>query len=287
MAASKFRPAGAASAERATDVGQLAGPDKIEGRILMIDPILRFRPALLTATVLVLAAMMAACGGAPPTAEAPSTDPAIAAPTSTAAGQTAQVTLSPTDSNTPAAANAGSLRLTLADSGNEARYLVREQLAALSFPSDAIGKTTDMSGALVVSPDGAFVSGESKIVVQLASIRTDEDRRDNYVRQRVLETARYPEAIFVPKEARGLDVSALRSGETTFELVGDMTVHGATEEVVWNVTASLSGDSLTGTATTEFTFEDFGMTVPSVMVVLSVEDRIRLEYDFSFVLENG
>ena len=82
-------------------------------------------------------------------------------------------------------------------------------------------------------------------------------------------------------------MNALRKGETTFELVGDMTVHGVTKQVVWNVTASLVGDSLTGTASTEFTFEDFGMTVPSVMVVLSVEDKIRLEYDFNFMIETG
>ena len=38
-----------------------------------------------------------------------------------------------------------------------------------------------------------------------------------------------------------------------------------------------------GTATTSFTFKDFGIPQPRVPVVLSVADTIRLEYDFRFV----
>lgn len=231
--------------------------------------------------LVILATVLVGCATAAPTVTPSPTEPAQESPTSVVD----QPTASMTDTTPPAAAAGDSLRLVLADAGNEARYVVREQLADVSFPTDAIGRTSDVSGELVVSPDGTFIPDGSGITVNLASIRSDKDRRDNYIRQQVLETARYPTTTFVPTEARGLDVNALRSGETSFELVGDMTVHGVTNQVVWDVTAALEGDTLTGTASTEFTFEDFGMTVPSVMVVLSVEDKIRLEYDFSFVLE--
>jgi polyisoprenoid-binding protein YceI len=237
------------------------------------------------AVLVTLATILAACGSGAPSATLSPTDPVPASPTSVENQQASQSTASISEPTAPAAAAGDSVHLVLAASGNEARYVVREQLASVSFPTDAIGKTSDISGALFVNSDGTFIADGSGITVNLASIRSDEDRRDNYVRQRVLETARYPTVVLVPTEARGLDVNALREGETTFELVGDMTVHGVTKQVVWNVTASLVGNSLTGTAYTEFTFEDFGMTVPSVMVVLSVEDKIRLEYDFNFMIE--
>ena len=246
----------------------------------------RFAPRLLR--LVILAAVLAACGAPTPTPAVPPIVPAVtAAPTSGGAQQAPLPTQATQGSNQPSAVSSDSLRLVPAESGNEARYPVREQLADLSFPSDAIGTTSDITGALVVGQDGSFIPGESSIDVNLASIRSDEDRRDNYVRQRVLDTGRYPSAVFVPSEARGLDISALSSGGTTFELAGDLTVHGVTKPVVWQVTASFDGNALTGTATTEFTFSDFGMTVPRVMVVLSVEDRIRLEYDFNLVIESS
>jgi polyisoprenoid-binding protein YceI len=244
--------------------------------------LVRFITLLLTLTL-----VLVACAAPAATMPAVPTEAAMASPTVGEAAQPAGATATIQQSSTAAPASGGGTKLVLADSGNEAKYMVREQLADLSFPSDAIGTTTDISGAIVVSSDGTFVPDESSITVNLASIRSDKDRRDNYVRQRVLETARYPSAVFVPTEARGLDVNALGSGGTTFDLVGDLTVHGVTKQVVWNVTATRSGNALSGTATTEFTFEDFGMTVPSVMVVLSVDDNIRLQYDFNFVIENG
>jgi polyisoprenoid-binding protein YceI len=254
-----------------------------------VDSAQRPRFSLSVAILSTLTLMLTACAASAPTpAGLPTDAPAITSATTAAQTQgAAQATETIQQPSTSAPAPGAKTTLVLADSGNEAKYMVREQLADLSFPTDAVGTTTEISGSITVSADGSFIPDESAITVDLASIHTDQDRRDNYVRQRVLETARFPSAVFVPTEARGLDVSALGSSGSTFELVGDLTVHGVTKQVVWNVTASRAGSTLTGTATTQFTFEDFGMTVPKVMVVLSVEGNIRLEYDFNFVIENG
>jgi hypothetical protein len=53
---------------------------------------------------------------------------------------------------------------------------------------------------------------------------------------------------------------------------------------VWKVTARADGsDAVAGTATTAFTFTEAGLEQPKVPVVLSVNDTIKLEYDFRFV----
>ena len=59
-----------------------------------------------------------------------------------------------------------------------------------------------------------------------------------------------------------------------------MTVRDVTKEVTWEITAQFGEDQITGTATTDFTFDEFDLNVPSVAVVLSVENNIRLEIDF-------
>ena len=56
-----------------------------------------------------------------------------------------------------------------------------------------------------------------------------------------------------------------------------MTVHGVTKDQTWNVNATRQGNRLSGTATTNFKFADYGMQAPRVPMVLSIVDDIRLE----------
>ncbi len=168
---------------------------------------------------------------------------------------------------------------------SEARYRVREQLAALQFPSDAVGRTKAISGTIAFAGDGSVISSASKFSVDLRTLRSDQERRDNFIRMNTLEVSRYPTAEFVAREVRGLRWPLPTSGEATFQLTGDLTIHGTTRPVTWDVTARFDGNQVTGTATTSFKFEDFNMQVPRVAVVLSVENNIRLELDFTFVRE--
>ena len=73
------------------------------------------------------------------------------------------------------------------------------------------------------------------------------------------------------------------TGSRTFQLTGDLTVHGVTHPTTWTVNATFNGTDISGTAATAFTFADFGLTQPRVPIVLSVADTIHLEYDFHFV----
>ena len=70
-----------------------------------------------------------------------------------------------------------------------------------------------------------------------------------------------------------------------FELVGDLTVKEVTRRVSWSATASFEGPRVTVRARTAFRFGDFGLRVPRVSVVLSVDDDIKLEADL--VLRRG
>ena len=182
---------------------------------------------------------------------------------------------------TPAQPDAGQGGVTLEiSSGSEARYRVREQLAFLDFPNDAVGVTEDVEGKLVLGPDGAVSADDSLIRVDLSTLQSDEDRRDNYVRSRTLGTGQYPHTDFVPTSISGLQWPLPSTGEASFSITGDMTIRDVTKEVTWETTAQFGEDRIMGTATTDFTFDEFDLSVPSVAVVLSVENNIRLEIDF-------
>jgi polyisoprenoid-binding protein YceI len=169
--------------------------------------------------------------------------------------------------------------------GSEVRYRVREQLVGLSFPNDAVGATSAIEGAIAFDGQGRLAPGQSRVMVDLRTLRSDEPRRDNYLRRNTLETERYPTITFLPAEARGLPMPLPESGTVSFELMGDLTVKEVTRRVGWSATASFEGPRVAVRARTAFRFGDFGLRVPRVSVVLSVDDDIKLEADL--VLRRG
>lgn len=235
--------------------------------------------------VLLLSLALAGCAGAAPVPEATPAPTQPPAPEATATLSLAEPTAEPT--NTPPAASLpqGALRLVLAAEGSQAQFAVREQLAGLDFPNDAVGTTTAVSGALVILPDGQLLEGESRFAVDLATLKTDSSRRDGYIQRNTLESGTYPEAVFVPRAAAGLPADLPTSGPVAFQVTGDLTVHGVTRPVTWDVTGEVAGQTFSGTATTSITFTDFGMTLPRVGPVLSVDDLIHLELAFTLLAQ--
>jgi polyisoprenoid-binding protein YceI len=183
----------------------------------------------------------------------------------------------------PLAARTGPTRLVVAPSGNEARWRVRERLASFDFPNDAVGTTRDIGGAIVIGADGQPDSTASKITVNLTTLQSDRSMRDNYIKRRTLETDRFPTAVLVPTRFLRLRTPMPDTGTFTFEIVGNLTVHGVTKSTTWLVTAVGKDGGFAGTALTRVTFEDFAMAQPRVPILLSIEDEINLEYQFSFV----
>lgn len=183
----------------------------------------------------------------------------------------------------PPQATDARVRLVLADAGNEARYRVREQLAGLDFPNDAVGATAGVTGGIVIDENGAVVAEESSFLVDLTTLKSDKERRDGYVQRRLLETEQYPTAELIPTELRGIPWPLPSSGAVSFELTGDLTVRGVTRSTTWQVDAEATEGGFVGEAVTKFTFEDFELTKPQVAVVLTVEDQIQLELRFRLV----
>ena len=194
----------------------------------------------------------------------------------------AAIAIANVSSSNADAALAG-LHLIVAPTGNEARYRIREQLVRMDLPNDAIGKTTEITGGIGIGADGRIIPGESKFVVGVGSLKSDRDMRDGYVRRRVLEADQFPTVAFSPTEFRGLPKTLPTSGAHTFDVIGNLTVKGVTKPSTWHVTAEQKHGQVVGNASTLFTFSDFNIDQPRVPVLLSVQDTIRLEYDFTLV----
>ena len=166
-----------------------------------------------------------------------------------------------------------------AAAGSEAGYRVREKLANLPAQSDAVGRTQDVTGTVVI--DDSSVSAAS-FEVQLATLQSDEERRDNRVRS-ALQTDQFPTATFELTEP--IDLADPGAETASVEAVGDLTIHGVTKSVTIPIEAARNGDQLELVGAVTFPMVDFGITPPSIGGFVSVEDDATLE--FKILLEPG
>jgi polyisoprenoid-binding protein YceI len=254
------------------------------------------------ATMLIVSSACAGGSAATPTAPAkvaaPTTAPATtggASPSPATAAKPAASPLpavSPSPAASPAAAKPAAspvaqaqapntTRLEISSFDSEIRYRAQEQLVGQSLPNQAVGSTKDVSGAIVLGADGRIVREQSKITVDMRTLRSDESRRDNFIQRSTLRTSEFPNAELVPTAVTGLPTPLPTSGEASFQLLGDLTVRGVTKPTTWQVTARFDQARVAGTATTEVKMTDFGMTPPQAGPVLSIEDNLKLEMDFT------
>lgn len=218
-----------------------------------------------------------ACSSAPGSSPASTPLPPTQAP---AAAPTAAPTQS-SDPTTPSSGGSAEAIVIEIGDGSVARYIVGEQLADRDLPNDAIGETSDVSGTIAFNADGTIDPAQSKIEVNLLTLASDESRRDNFIKDNGLESNKFPTAGFVIQDAPGVPWPLPESGEASFQLAGNMTIREVTQPVTWDVTAQFGPDSVTGQSSATITFDQFDMTKPSLFFILSVDDEIVMELDFS------
>jgi polyisoprenoid-binding protein YceI len=166
--------------------------------------------------------------------------------------------------------------------GSSASYRVTEQFVGINFPNDAVGTSTAVAGAMTIEKDGSIAPG-GKLTVDLRGLKSDQEQRDNYIKQRTFEVDKYPMAEFVPTKIEGIPAMIPFQGQTGFELTGNMTIHGVTKPVTFRGIATFGRDgTIAGRSQTDFTFETFGLAQPKIQRLISVQDKINLEVVFKF-----
>lgn len=164
--------------------------------------------------------------------------------------------------------------------GSEAGYRVREQLANLPAESDAVGRTSDITGSitLVASGDGAQLT-EGSIEIDTTTIASDDDRRDNRMRSEGLQTDQFPTATFVITTPLDVPAAALSGTATEVTLAGDLTLHGVTKAVEIPAQAQLVDGQIQVAGSLTFPLADFDIVAPNVGgFIVSIDDEGALEF---------
>lgn len=195
---------------------------------------------------------------------------------------------SPDDDATSPAAGAGSVdgtwtidaeRGSLADGTSTfAGYRIEEQLANIGT-NTAVGRTQDVSGEMTI--DGTAITSLS-VEVDMTTLRSDDDRRDDQLSMRGLETTAFPTATFELTEP--IEVGSVPAeGETVeAEATGELTVHGVTRPVTAPIEAVWTGDAIEAVASFDVALADHEIEPPTGFLVLSIADRGTVELHLLF-----
>ena len=159
-----------------------------------------------------------------------------------------------------------------------AGYRVQEELSTIGT-HDAVGRTQQVTGSMTLS--GSQVT-TLDISVDTTTLTSDDERRDNQLRERGLETETFPTATFSLSEP--IEVGKVPGPGEMIEATatGDLTLHGVTKQVSVPVQAQWTGDHIEVAGSTDITITDYGIELPTGFIVLSIADTGTIEFHLLF-----
>lgn len=155
-------------------------------------------------------------------------------------------------------------------------YRVKENLFGVD--TEGVGRTNQITGSLTI--DGTTVT-TAAFTVDVASITSDDGRRDNQFRGRIMTVSEYPTATFVLTEPIELGVEPADGAEVTATATGELTLRGVTNTVTFDVTARQEGNRIGVLGEIPVVFADYGIANPSNPGV-TTEDHGLLEFVLVF-----
>ena len=137
------------------------------------------------------------------------------------------------------------------------------------------------SGSVQFDRESGKAGGE--IIVYATSGESGNSSRDEKMHKEVLQSDKFPEAIFRPAQIEGKVAS---SGSSDFKVHGTFLLHGAPHEITALVHAELSGDNWTGTCKFAVPYIQWGLKNPSNFL-LKVQPIVNVDLEMTGSLKNA
>jgi polyisoprenoid-binding protein YceI len=185
-------------------------------------------------------------------------------------GATAEATSGSGDADPPT----GARHFVIDPAQSEAKYVVRESLRGLK--TNAVGTTKAVEGDVYLTSEGLSDATESSFRVDLSTLKSDENMRDNYIKRNTLQTDQFQYATFTIDNVTGFPADYVEDTEVEMTLSGTLTIRDVSKPVTWAVKARQAGDALSAVADLTIKFKDFGMSPPNVTIA-QAEDDIQLQ----------
>ena len=191
--------------------------------------------------------------------------------------------------STPSPQPSGSLagKWKVAD-GSEVGYRVKEQFINQSGPTEAVARTTKVTGGIQVRASGAsYIASSIDFAADLSTLVSQDKyatfqafQRDFFVRTIYLQTNLYPNAEFKADSAQVAIGQA--PGPVTIDAPGQLTAHGETHQVTTHLTVQINGDRIEMAGSISIDMRDFNVSVPDISFT-KAEPAVLIEYHLLLV----
>jgi polyisoprenoid-binding protein YceI len=127
------------------------------------------------------------------------------------------------------------------------------------------------SGAVRFDPATGKAVGE--VIVDVASGDSGSSARDRRMHKDILESSRYPDAVFAPDR---FDGHFGPDGSADLQVHGLFKIHGTEHEVTFPMRVEMQGEQVTATTHFVIPYVKWGMKNPSNFI-LRVSDKVQIE----------
>ncbi len=158
-------------------------------------------------------------------------------------------------------------------------YRVREELAFLPAPNDAVGRSTAVEGSLEI--DGLQIVATT-VTADLTQLESDESRRDFAIHMNGLQSDTFPTATFELTKPIAFDEQPAEGEVVDVQATGDLTLHGVTREVTFPLQARWDGGQIAVVGSLKIEFADYEIVPPSLGPA-RVGDNGTIELQLLFV----
>ncbi len=168
----------------------------------------------------------------------------------------------------------------------------------LTFDSKAplekiVGTTSKITGSVQVNPKDIMKGLKASFALDLASLKTGIDKRDEHMRDNFLETAKYPKAMLTIDKVTKASDNMLMDGKTlTVDAEGTLSLHGVKNAVqLKDITVTyfdeseatkgrLPGDLLIINGGFSLNLPDYNIEVPQ-FIFLKLAETIKVSVDLA------
>jgi len=165
-------------------------------------------------------------------------------------------------------------------SGSQAGYRVREKLAFLPAQSDAVGRTSQITGSATFTDSAGTVRvTAASFKVDVLTLQSDRSMRDEKIREIGLESSRYPSATFVLSRPATIPAGISKGEVVHANITGVFNIHGVSKQETLPVEMRASGSTIQAVGSLTFPWSEFGMIAPSVGGFVNVTEHATMEFD--------
>jgi polyisoprenoid-binding protein YceI len=175
-------------------------------------------------------------------------------------------------------------KFSISQAESQARFRIFEELNGQ--PTDVVGITNQVAGEAIIKLEELSQTRLGIISVNARTLETDQARRNQAIRNRILQTDQFEYITFSPHKLTGLEGRAVTGQDYTFQISGDLTIRDITQPVVFDTMVTVEADDrIRGIASTVILREAFNLIIPSVPFVANVGENVSLEIEFLLISE--